>query len=64
MALSWNKIKTRALAFSQEWANESSEDAESKSFWDDFFNVFSISRRRVAPFERPVKKLDNKVIKI
>ena len=57
MPLSWNEIKTRALAFSKEWQDESSEDAEAKSFWDDFFNVFGISRRRVASFEEHVKKL-------
>jgi type I restriction-modification system DNA methylase subunit len=60
MPLSWNEIKSRALAFSREWQQESSEDAEAKSFWDGFFNVFGISRRRVATFEEPVKKLDEK----
>ncbi|MCF8247994.1 MAG: hypothetical protein K9J37_22750 [Saprospiraceae bacterium] len=58
MPLSWNEIKTRAIAFSKEWETESSEDAGAKSFWDDFFNVFGISRRRVASFEKPVKKQD------
>ena len=56
MPLSWNEIKTRALAFSKEWQQESSEKAEAKSFWDEFFNVFGISRRRVASFEEHVKK--------
>lgn len=60
MPLSWNEIKTRALAFSKEWIEETSEDAEAKSFWDGFFNVFGISRKRVASFEEPVKKLDEK----
>ena len=60
MALSWNEIKDRALKFSKEWADESREHAEAKSFWDDFFNVFGISRRRVATFEEPVKKLNDK----
>ncbi len=60
MPLSWNEIKSRALAFSKEWENDISEDAEAKSFWDDFFNVFGISRRRVATFEQQVKKIDNK----
>ena len=55
MPLSWNEIKSRALAFSKEWETEVSEDAEAKSFWDDFFNVFGISRRRVATFEHAVK---------
>lgn len=60
MPLSWNEIKTRALSFSKEWETESSEEAEAKSFWDDFFNVFGISRRRVATFEESVRKLDNR----
>jgi hypothetical protein len=60
MPLSWNEIKSRALAFTQEWKDEVSEDAEAKSFWDDFFSIFGISRRRVATFEQQVKKLDNK----
>jgi hypothetical protein len=58
MPLSWNEIRDRALAFSREWATECSEDAEAKSFWDGFFNVFGITRRRVASFEAPVKKGD------
>ena len=60
MPLSWNEIKGRAIEFSKKWDGESSEDAEAKSFWDDFFNVFGISRRRVATFEHSVKKLDQK----
>lgn len=56
MALSWNEIKDRALKFSNEWAYETKERAEKDSFWNDFFNVFGISRRRVATFEEPVKK--------
>jgi hypothetical protein len=60
MPLSWNEIKTRATAFTKEWQDESNEDAEAKSFWDDFFDVFGISRRRVATFEQQVKKIDDK----
>ncbi|KKR21537.1 MAG: methyltransferase protein [Candidatus Moranbacteria bacterium GW2011_GWA2_39_41] len=56
MPISWNEIKTRAIEFSKEWENESSEDAEAKSFWDGFFNVFGITRKRVASFEFQVKK--------
>jgi hypothetical protein len=58
MPLSWNEIRDRALTFSREWADEQSEDAEAKSFWDGFFNVFGVTRRRVASFEAPVKKGD------
>jgi hypothetical protein len=60
MPLSWNEIKSRAVTFSNEWKNEQQEHAEAKSFWDDFFNVFGISRRRIATFEQSVKKLNDK----
>jgi type I restriction-modification system DNA methylase subunit len=60
MPLSWNEIKTRALAFSKEWQDEKSEDAEAKTFWDGFFNVFGITRKRTASFEEPVRKLGEK----
>src|SRR5690606_12576167 len=60
MPLSLNEIKKRAVAFSKEWGNETSEDAEAKSFWDGFFNVFGIPRRRVAMFEKQVEKLDHR----
>ncbi|MEO6833474.1 MAG: DNA methyltransferase [Chitinophagaceae bacterium] len=60
MALSWNEIKHRAAQFSKEWDGEQSEDAEAKSFWDGFFNIFGISRRRVATFEHLVHKLEGK----
>jgi len=56
MALSWNEIKDRAIKFSKEWENDFNEDAEAKSFMDDFFNVFGVPRRRVATFETHVKK--------
>ena len=57
MPLSWNEIKHRAIAFSKEWKGETREDAEAKSFWDAYFNVFGVQRRTVASFEEPVKKL-------
>ena len=57
MPISWNEIRHNAVAFAKEWATESREDAEAKSFWDEFFAVFGIKRRTVASFEEPVKKL-------
>ena len=60
MPLSLNEIRERAVTFSKEWKNESNEDAEAKSFWDGFFSVFGISRRRVATFEQLVNKRDNR----
>jgi len=57
MPISWNEIRQNAIAFSKEWATEQREEAEAKSFWDEFFKVFGIKRRTVASFEEPVKKL-------
>jgi len=59
MAVSWNEIKDRALKFSKEWKGETREHAEAKSFWDAFFHVFGVSRRRIATFEEPVKKMND-----
>ena len=60
MTLSWNEIKERAAKFSKEWENDFNEDAEAKSFMDDFFTVFGTSRRRLGSFEKNVKKEDGK----
>ena len=60
MPLSWNEIRDRATAFSHDWKHTESEDADAKSFLDDFFNVFGVQRRKVASFERRVKKLDGR----
>ena len=56
MPLSWNEIRSNALVFSREWAGESNENAEAKSFWDDFFKVFGVPRRRIATYEMHVDK--------
>ena len=55
MPLSWNEIRHRAIAFSNEWAGAKREQAEKQTFWNDFFKVFGIQRRAVASFEEPVK---------
>lgn len=57
MALGWNEIKERAVRFSKEWEEAHREEADAKPFLEDFFNVFGISRRKVATFEERVKKL-------
>ena len=52
--LSWNEIESRAIPFSKEWSTETSERAEAQKFWNAFFDVFGIQRRRVASFEQQV----------
>lgn len=53
MPLSWNEIRSRARAFANEWQGVSEERAEAQSFWNGFFQVFDLNRRRVASFEKP-----------
>ena len=60
MALSYNEIRRRAVEFAREYRDAERENAETQSFYNDFFNVFGITRRRVASFEEPVKKLGEK----
>lgn len=58
MRLSWNEIRSRASKFSKEWESAHYEKGETQSFYNDLFEVFGVSRRRVAVFERQVRKID------
>jgi len=58
MPISWNEIRQNAIRFSREWAEEQREDAEAKSFWDEFFSVFGMRRRLLATFGAPVRKIN------
>lgn len=59
-SLSWNEIRKRAIKFSTEWKDETSESAEAQTFWNEFFQIFGINRRRIASFEKSVKLLGDK----
>ncbi|MDY7523748.1 class I SAM-dependent DNA methyltransferase [Sphingomonas sp. 10B4] len=60
MRLGWDEIKRRARAFSKEWQEAHYEKGETQSFYNDFFDIFGIKRRRVATYEQRVKLLSNK----
>ena len=60
MRLSWNEIRVRAARFAEEWKDARYERGEAQTFYNEFFEVFGVTRRRVASFEEPVKKLDSK----
>lgn len=47
----------RAEQFSREWVSAKRERADAQTFWNDFFGIFGVSRRRVATFEEPVRVL-------
>ena len=57
MPISWNEIRQNAIQFARDWAGSTSEIAEKQSFWNEFFQVFGISRRTVANFEERVGNL-------
>lgn len=56
MHLSWNEIKSRALAFSREWADAGDEKQQTQAFWLAFFDIFGLTKKRVATFEHAVQK--------
>lgn len=49
--LAWGEIHRRAVEFVADWRGETREKAESQTFWNEWFKVFGISRKRVATFE-------------
>jgi hypothetical protein len=55
--LSWNEIRNRAIQFARNWETATDERAEAQTFWNEFFNVFGLTRRHVAAFEEPVKSI-------
>jgi hypothetical protein len=57
----WNEIRQRAIGFSRENRDKTSEEADKQSYWNDFFHIFGIKRRTVASFEEPVKKLSGNI---
>lgn len=60
MRLSWNEVRVKAADFAREWADARYERAETQSFYNEFFEVFGVRRRKVATFEEPVRLLGDK----
>ena len=60
MRLTWNEIRARAADFAREWADAHYEKGETQSFYNDFFEVFGVRRRKVATFEESVRLLGEK----
>ena len=57
MRLSWNEVRARAAAFSEEWYDASYEKGETQSFYNEFFQICGVRRRNVARYEEHVTKL-------
>lgn len=60
MRLSWNEIRSRAADFAEKWAGIGYERGQTQDFYNEFFEIFGVNRRRVASFEKPVQLLGNK----
>ncbi len=60
MRLSWNEIRARAARFADDWREARYERGETQTFYNQFFEIFGITRRRVASYEEPVKLLGDK----
>jgi hypothetical protein len=54
--ISKSELRRRAVDFSQRWRGVQSEQAESTTFWNEFFAIFGVERRQVALFEGLVKR--------
>ena len=57
MRQSWTEIRSKSRAFAERWKEARYERGETQTFYNEFFEIFGVSRRRVAAFEEPVKKL-------
>ncbi len=55
--LTISEMRTRAGAFVREWEGETREAAERQTFWNEWFEVFGVRRRRRVTFEQNVMKL-------
>lgn len=60
MRLSWNEIRARAAEFAREWRDAVYERGEAQTFYNEFFAIFGVTRRRVASFEEPVRTLGSR----
>jgi hypothetical protein len=54
LAFDWNDIKVRAAKFAGEWKDVHYERGETQTFYNEFFELFGVTRRRVASFEHGV----------
>lgn len=54
------EIRHNAVSFVHEWKETTRERAEAQTFWNEFLEIFGVKRRRVAVFEKAVKKAGGK----
>ncbi len=52
-------MRVRAATFAKAHAKSSYEKGETQTFYNEFFEIFGVARKRVAVYEKQVNKLDN-----
>lgn len=60
LRLDWNDIRARAAKFAEDWKDAHYERGETQTFYNEFFELFGVTRRRLASFEYGVKLPENK----
>lgn len=58
MRLGWQEIRRRAKEFSTRWKDAHYEKGETQTFYNEFFQIFGIDRKRVAIFERKIDLIE------
>lgn len=58
MRLSWQEIRNRARRFSERWKDAHYEKGETQSFYNEFFDIFGVDRKRVAVFEKKIELIE------
>lgn len=60
MRLDWNDIRARASKFADEWKDAHYERGETQTFYNEFFELFGVTRRRLASFEYGIALPENR----
>ncbi len=64
MRATWPIIKGKAQKFVEEWADAVADDvgefSEKQTFYNEFFEIFAVSRRAEGRYECHVRKVNNK----
>lgn len=60
LRLDWNDIRARAAKFADDWKDAHYERGETQTFYNEFFELFGVTRRRLASFEYGVKLPEKK----
>lgn len=55
--LAWGEIRARAVQFVADWRGETRERAESQTFWNEWFAIFGVKRRRFVTFEQHAQRV-------